>query len=107
MILAAVILTIFSILLIPLIGSVRIESADYDPIIGVPDPIIISQTIMSTHSFQEMLAIQFGIFFFASTFFGLIGAYQQSLGTQPWFYGLTNAIPGLLSIFVFWIFGKI
>ncbi|TFG17779.1 MAG: MFS transporter [Promethearchaeota archaeon] len=107
MILVAVILSIFSILLIPLIGDVKIESADYDPKIAVPEPIIITKIIKSTYSFKELLAIQFGIFIFSSTFFGLIGAYQQSLGTQPWFYGLTNAIPGILSIIVFWIFGKI
>ncbi|MHA1110101.1 MAG: MFS transporter [Promethearchaeota archaeon] len=107
MILAAEILSIFSILLIPLIGNVKIQNPDYDPKIIPPEPIISQKSFSSTHSFREVLIIQFCIFFFSSTFFGLIGAYQQHLDAPIWFYGLNNAIPGLLGIVVFWIFGKI
>ena len=103
MISAAIILTVICLILIPFIPSVKIESAQYDPIISVPEPVISKKSFTSTHSFREVLIIQFSIFFFSSTFFGLIGAYQKFLGAPAWFYGLNNAIPGILGIIVFWI----
>ncbi len=106
MILVALIFSIISILLIPLIGSVKIKNV-YDPKISVPESLRVTKAFKSTLSYSEMLAIQFAVFLFASTFFGLIGPYISYLGAPGWLYGITNAIPGILSIIVFWIFGKI
>ena len=107
MLLVAAILSIFSILLIPLIPDVKIKSVEYDPKIVTPELVISKRSFSTTHSFREALIIQFSIFFFSSTFFGLIGAYLQHLEAPIWVYGLNNAIPGILGIIVFWIFGKI
>jgi MFS family permease len=107
MLLVAEVLAILSIVLIPLIPDVKIKTVEYDPKMITPELLISKRLFSSTHSFKEVLIIQFSIFFFSSTFFGLIGAYQQYLMAPIWFYGLNNAIPGILGIIVFWIFGKI
>ncbi|MBN2156396.1 MAG: MFS transporter [Candidatus Lokiarchaeota archaeon] len=107
MILIAIALSAVTIILIPLL-PVMVTPETSDKTL-YPDPSLadVHPPYQSILSFKEALIYQFILLFAATSFFGLLSAYLQFLDLPTWFFGLSNAIPGILAIFMFYLFGRI